>query len=158
MFSNVCRRCFNKQEKKNMQPSEKIPAGIVEKSTELKSVESIRGVEPGVGHTRTFDVDVKHVSLSDQKGGVRFNVETVPKATTEHKEKITLSRTAYLANIDKGKAKVEAASRHDHENIVSAGGNAFLDACVMAFVQHLPLEIFAPITFGHWLRVPLQSM
>ena len=64
-----------------------------------------------------------------------------------------MSRTAYLVQIAKEKlevigemnifeVKVQAASRRDLESIVFIGGNALVDACVMAFAQHLPLELF----------------
>ena len=56
-------------------------------------------------------------------------------------EKATLSRTAYLVQIAKeeveaeGKidieeVKVQAASRHDHEYVISAGGNNALSMLV----------------------------
>jgi len=115
-----------------------------------------QSIEAGKSHKNTFDVVSKHDSLSD-KDGVRFNVETVPKAIRKHKAKQVLSRQVYLKSIHansedyynttrgfnqkKLETRLEAASCHKDDKLIAVGGNGVLVSCVTAFAQHLPLEL-----------------
>jgi len=106
-------------------------------------------ISAGEQHQNSFDVFPSHEKLADKKG-VRFNVETVPKAFKKHMEKPVLSRQEYIEGIRKNgkdyyegidRVVMEAASCHKDNNLVAVGGNGFLVACLMAFAQHLPLEL-----------------
>jgi hypothetical protein len=139
-------------------------------------------IAPGTVHQNTFEFTEKHVQLKDENTnvvtGVRFNVETVPDALPEHASKPRLGRTDEFntmsnmfaeyyspeANVKKLRAsdiRIEAASKYE-PNLVYAGGNGFFMACLMAFAQHLPLQlspdiIWSLVTYAFAKHVDIHS-
>jgi len=98
---------------------------------------------------------------SNKVTGVRFNVETVPDALPEHLHKPVLSRSEECDRIRQDMAerlyrqqsetpkfrfkasdiRIEAASKHEPNLVYAGGGHGFLVAAVVAFAQHLPLQL-----------------
>ena len=107
---------------------------------------------------RTFDVDPSHTILEDGKG-VTFNVETLPEALPEYSNQTHLPEEDILkkAKVEAGKyyrvegypeqpvpkVDLEVMSVITEGNLVFAGGQGFVAACMMAFAYHLPLA-FSP--------------
>jgi len=141
--------------------NEKTPHGVAPDEYESYTLRSCRfpdggNVAAGRHHQNTFHVQPKHVVLP-KNGGVQFNVETVPEALPEHRNKTKVSRLEELTSIQQRLAKahneegygikltpadvrIEATSKHE-ANLYYQGGNGFMVAVVTAFAQHLPLEI-----------------
>lgn len=138
-----------------------LPSGVIrvdlERTREYPSMNSISDIDAGLIHQRTFDVIKKHEKL-EGGSGVCFNVETVPSPTQEHLRKPKLGRTEALGRLQQ--IRIEAAS--EHENLVHSGGKGFLVALLMAFAQHLPLQlspdhIWALITYAFTKHVETNA-
>jgi len=112
-------------------------------------------IEGGRHHQNTFDVIAKHTILPSGRG-VRFNVETLPEALPDHRNKTKISRREELETmrdgfvaqhndeygnvLDPSDVRIEATSEHEPD-LFYRGGNGFIVTLVTAFAQHLPLEL-----------------
>lgn len=108
----------------------------------------------GAKVNKTFTYTKKHTVIEGV--GVKFNAETLPKAKKEHTEKKALSRDDLFKSLKKDSSKFyesEFKTKYTESDIrlekssyidgklVHLGGRSFLDCCVCAFAQHLPLAI-----------------
>jgi len=102
---------------------------------------------------RTFEVEPNHTTL-ENASGVVFNVETVSQALPEDLVKPRLSQQELLfaAKEEAGKfyrpeafappnVTLEVLSNVSEGNLIFAGGQGFVAACMMAFAYHLPLAL-----------------
>lgn len=143
---------------------QQLPQGIVDSKDgyHLPSMDSIwcpdgDKIEAGRHHQNTFEVVPKHELIPGV--GAIFNVETVPEPLPTHKqmqakdraslfEKLKQDSAAFYSKgrsdgqiVDPAEIKLEAVFNTAEQNIVYAGGNGFLVACMTAFAQHLPLQL-----------------
>jgi hypothetical protein len=115
------------------------------------------GIHLGESFDRTFDVEPSHGVLPGTPG-VIFNVETVPEALEKDLNKPILDKGKVLESIiaEANKFYENSASQssptpevtmevasNTPENLVFAGGQGFLVACMVSFAQHLPLALNA---------------
>ena len=114
------------------------------------------GVGTWDSYIRTFDVVPNHTVLEDGNGVV-FHVETLPEALPEDVSQTHLTEEEILDKVkteaglyyrEEGypeqplpNVELEVLSSIGEGNLVFAGGQGFVAACMMAFAYHLPLAL-----------------
>jgi hypothetical protein len=103
------------------------------------SADSIGRRYRGISDLRNFSVEPGHTVLPT---GVRFNVETVTPASAGDARlpaaDVARNRAKQATAFYGVDAQVEVGSNAD---LVYAGGDGFLHACLTAFARHLPLSL-----------------
>jgi len=149
-----CYKASSKNAPQGIPPCDETEECYNEYSLDSVSFSGIH-IEGGRHYQNTFGVIAKHTVLPNDRG-VHFNVETLPEALPDHRNKPKISRReeletmreSFVANyndeygnvFDPSDVRIEATSEHEPD-LFYRGGNGFIVTLVTAFAQHLPLEL-----------------